>query len=90
MNNKKSDKRAGEKQKKEILFRTNLFIYFFWLVLTQTKQGQQQKTDRRAAKKWNKRPKKISIFFFYLFKFRRTLSLSLSPYCKHFRSTLTG
>ena len=90
MNNKKSDKRAGEKQKKEILFRTNLFIYFFWLVLTQTKQGQQQKTDRRAGKKWNKRPKKISVFFFFLFKFRRTLSLSLSPYCKHFRSTLTG
>ena len=91
MNNKKSDKRAGEKQKKEILFRTNLFIYFFWLVLTQTKQGQQQKTDRRAGKKWNKRPKKISVFFFILiFKFRRTLSLSLSPYCKHFRSTLTG
>ena len=89
MNNKKTDKRAGEKQKKEILFRTNLFIYFFWLVLTQTKQGQQQKTDRRAGKKWNKRPKKISVFFF-LFKFRRTLSLSLSPYCKHFRSTLTG
>ena len=72
MNNKKSDKRAGEKQKKEILFRTNLF--FFWLVLTQTKQGQQQKTDRRARKKWNKRPKKISVFFlnfyFILFKFR--------------------
>ena len=67
MNNKKSDKRAGEKQKKEILFRTNLFIYFFWLVLTQTKQGQQQKTDRKAGKKWNKRPKKISVFFFIFF-----------------------
>ena len=65
MNNKKSDKRAGEKQKKEILFRTNLFIYLFWLVLTQTKQGQQQKTDQRAGKKWNKRPKKISFFFFF-------------------------
>ena len=88
MNNKKSDKRAGEKQKKEILFRTNLFIYFFWLVLTQTKQGQQQKTDRRAGKNGIKDQRKYLCFF--LFKFRRTLSLSLSPYCKHFRSTLTG
>ena len=67
MNNKKSDKRAGEKQKKEILFRTNLFIYLFWLVLTQTKPGQQQNTDRRAGKKWNKRPKKISMFFFFFY-----------------------
>ena len=32
---------------------------------SQTKQGQQQKTDRKAGKKWNKRPKKISVFFFF-------------------------
>ena len=51
MNNKKSDKRAGEKQKKEILFRTNLFIYFFLVGFNTNKTGSTTKNRSKGREK---------------------------------------
>ena len=49
MNNKKSDKRAGEKQKKEILFRTNLF--FFLVGFNTNKTGSTTKNRSKGKEK---------------------------------------
>ena len=52
MNNKKSDQRAGEKQKKkEILFRTNLFFIFLLVGFNTNKTGLTTKNRSKGREK---------------------------------------
>ena len=51
MNNKKSDQRAGEKGKKEILFRTNLFFFSFLVGFNTNKTALTTKNRSKGREK---------------------------------------
>ena len=67
MNNKKSDQRAGEKRKKEILFRTNLsfFLFFFWFQHKQNSVNN-KKQIKGQGKNGIKDQRKYLYFFYFI------------------------